>query len=150
MNCIFHKFFPLLKVYFLFHDVQKNVFNFMLQAWRPHFSKFGAPQNCLAGLIWNVITFTNLSTAFCRSQWTRGLRHRSTTVRLLGSWVRIPPGAWTFVCCVCCQVEVTVTRWPLVQGSRTNRGASLCVTSKPHEWGVRIRQAEPLGDFCSK
>ena len=37
-----------------------------------------------------------------RSQWPRGLRRRSTTVRLLGSWVRIPPGAWTFVCCECC------------------------------------------------
>ena len=37
-----------------------------------------------------------------RSQWLRGLRRRSTTVRLLGSWVRIPPGAWTFVCCECC------------------------------------------------
>ena len=38
----------------------------------------------------------------CRSQWQRGLRRRSTTVRLLGSWVRIPPGAWTFVCCERC------------------------------------------------
>ena len=38
----------------------------------------------------------------CRSQWPRGLRRRPTTVRLLGSWVRIPPGAWTFVCCECC------------------------------------------------
>ena len=37
-----------------------------------------------------------------RSQWPRGLRRRSKTVRLLGSWVRIPPGAWTFVCCECC------------------------------------------------
>ena len=38
----------------------------------------------------------------CRSQWPRGLRRRSTTVRLLGSWVRIPPAAWKFVCCECC------------------------------------------------
>ena len=22
--------------------------------------------------------------------------------RLLGLWVRIPPGAWKFVCCECC------------------------------------------------
>ena len=47
-----------------------------------------------------------------RSQWPRGLRRRSAAARLLRLWVRIPPGAWTFVCCeccVCCQVEVSAT-----------------------------------------
>ena len=39
---------------------------------------------------------------FCRSQWLRGLRCRSTAARLLRSWVRIPPGTWMFVCCECC------------------------------------------------
>ena len=34
-----------------------------------------------------------------RSQWPRGLRRMSTAARLLGSWVRIPPGAWMSVCC---------------------------------------------------
>ena len=38
----------------------------------------------------------------CRSLWPRGLRRRSATTRQLGSWVRIPPGAWTFVYCDCC------------------------------------------------
>jgi hypothetical protein len=38
----------------------------------------------------------------CRSQWPRCLRRRSTAARLLRSWVRIPLGAWMFVCCVCC------------------------------------------------
>ena len=37
----------------------------------------------------------------CRSQWPRDLRHRSTAARLLGLWVRIPPGAWMFICCEC-------------------------------------------------
>ena len=41
-------------------------------------------------------------TYYCRSQWPRGLRRRSATDRLLRSWVRIPPGAWMFVCCDCC------------------------------------------------
>jgi hypothetical protein len=36
-----------------------------------------------------------------RSQWPRGLRRRSAAARLLRSWVRIPPGAWIFVCCEC-------------------------------------------------
>ena len=44
-----------------------------------------------------VIVYT-----ICRSQWPRGLRHRSLAARLLRSWVRIPPGAWIFVCCECC------------------------------------------------
>jgi hypothetical protein len=34
-----------------------------------------------------------------RSQWPRGLRRRSAAERLLGSWVRIPAGAWMFVTC---------------------------------------------------
>ena len=62
----------------------------------------------------NILTLKRLTTgAHCggklwlafplfRSQWPRGLRRRSTTVCLPGSWVRIPPGAWTFVCCECC------------------------------------------------
>ena len=45
----------------------------------------------------------------CRSQWPHGLRRRSAAARLLRSWVRIPPGAWMFVCCECCQVEVSAT-----------------------------------------
>ena len=35
-----------------------------------------------------------------RSQLARGLRRRSTAACLLRLWVRIPPGAWMFVCCV--------------------------------------------------
>ena len=38
---------------------------------------------------------------FRRSQWPRGLRRGSAATRLLRSWVRIPPGAWIFVCCEC-------------------------------------------------
>ena len=37
-----------------------------------------------------------------RSQWPRGLRLRSSAARLLRLWIRIPPGAWMFVCCECC------------------------------------------------
>ena len=52
----------------------------------------------------SVVNFkVRLPTAFsCRSQWPRGLRRRSAAARLLRSWVRILPGAWMFVCCVCC------------------------------------------------
>ena len=39
---------------------------------------------------------------YSRSQWPRGLRLRSAAARLLRLWVRIPWGAWMFVCCECC------------------------------------------------
>ena len=42
-----------------------------------------------------------------RSQWPRGLRRRSAAARLLRSWVRIPPGAWMFVCGECCVLSGT-------------------------------------------
>jgi hypothetical protein len=35
-----------------------------------------------------------------RSQWPCGIRRGSAAARLLGSWVRIPPGAWMFVLCL--------------------------------------------------
>jgi len=44
----------------------------------------------------------NLTICYRRSQWLRGLRRRSAAAGLLRSWVRIPPGAWIFVCCECC------------------------------------------------
>jgi hypothetical protein len=58
-----------------------------------------------------------------RSQWQRGLRHRSAAERLLRSWVRIPPGGGhgylSLVQCLCCQVEVSATGRSLVQRSPT-------------------------------
>ena len=41
----------------------------------------------------------------CRSQWPRGLRCRSSAACLLRLWVRIPPGAWMFVCWALCVVR---------------------------------------------
>ena len=41
----------------------------------------------------------------CRSQWPSGLRRVSTTYRLLGLRVRIPPRAWMFVFCVLCSKD---------------------------------------------
>jgi hypothetical protein len=60
-----------------------------------------------------------------RSQWPRGLRRRSAAARLLGFWVRIPPGAWmSVVNVVSCQVEVSTSGWSLVQRSPTECGVS--------------------------
>jgi hypothetical protein len=61
-----------------------------------------------------------------QSEWPRCLRRRSSAVRLLGIWVRIPLGEWMSVCCecLCCQVEVSVSGWSLVQRSPTECGVS--------------------------
>jgi hypothetical protein len=69
-----------------------------------------------------------------RFHWPRGLWRRSTAARLR-LWVQIPPGAWVFVCCVCCQEEVSATGWSLVQRNPTDCGASLCVITKPRGRG---------------
>ena len=68
---------------------------------------------------------TNPST--CRSQWLHGLTCGSAAAHMLGLWVWIPPGAWMSVCC---QVEVSVSCWSLVQRSPTNGGVSNCVRSQ--------------------
>ena len=56
--------------------------------------------NCTAPAHSHLIHVRN--SWLCRSQWPRGLRHRSAEPRLLRLWVRIQPGAWMFVCCECC------------------------------------------------
>jgi len=43
-----------------------------------------------------------ISSRQSRSQWPRHLRRTSAAASLLRSWVRIPLGAWMFVCCECC------------------------------------------------
>ena len=52
-----------------------------------------------------VCVYFCLSYPTSRSQWPRGLRRRSAATSLLGSWVRIPPGTWIFVCCECCMLS---------------------------------------------
>jgi hypothetical protein len=70
-----------------------------------------------------------------RSQWPRGVRHRSAAERLLRLRVRIPTGAWMFVSCecLCCQVEVSATGRSLVQRSHTDCGVCLSVIVKPQQ-----------------
>jgi len=57
---------------------------------------------CLVPDINETPIFLDLLCKYGRSQWPRVLRRRSTAARLLRLWVRIPPGAWMFVCCECC------------------------------------------------
>ena len=45
---------------------------------------------------------TSCTALYGRSQWRHSLRRRSAAARLLRVWVRLPRGAWMFVCCDCC------------------------------------------------
>ena len=97
---------------------------------------------------------------FCRSQWPRGLRRRSSAARLLRLWVRIPPGTWMFVVSVvCCQVEVSATSWSLVQRSPTDVVRRfVCSRNLKHEealtqWGLSHqnqpnKQTEIITEVC--
>jgi len=69
--------------------------------------------HCLQPTMWEVSIMMALTSKFvditlffffffCWSQWPRGLRRRSAAALLLRLWVRIPQGAWMFVCCQCC------------------------------------------------
>jgi len=54
------------------------------------------------GANFSLLLLFVLCRTFCRSQWPRDLRRRSAAARLLGLWVRIPPGAWMCVSYECC------------------------------------------------
>jgi hypothetical protein len=68
-------------------------------------SSLRKPQNLYNNLVTDVLypyIYIYIYIYIFRSKWPRGLRCRSKAARLLWSWVRIPQGAWMFVCCVCC------------------------------------------------
>jgi hypothetical protein len=44
----------------------------------------------------------NITNKARRCHLPRGQRRSSAAAHLLRLWVKIPPGAWTFVCCECC------------------------------------------------
>ena len=90
---------------FKFSDKAKNAWNytsspsyvFMLGCSVKYSEYFGSYRTHV-----HKRHITNTVTNTSRSQWPRGLRRRSAAAHLLRLWVRIPPGAWMFVCCECC------------------------------------------------
>jgi hypothetical protein len=86
------------------------------------------------GLFWPTYRFSvnvQMCLTICRSQCARGLRHCSSSTRLLGLRVRISPGAWmsSLVSVVYCHVQVSTMDWSLVQGSPTECGVFICEAS---------------------
>ena len=53
-------------------------------------------------LIKQFLFYLGINEGTCRSQWPRGLRHRSAAAHLLRLWFRISTGAWMSVCSECC------------------------------------------------
>ena len=89
------------------------------EPWKHSKKQFplGNPERCVAKystfICSEIQRFSQLCCWICqvlfidytylnRSQWPRGLRRGSAAARLLGFWVRVPPGAWMFVCCDSC------------------------------------------------
>jgi hypothetical protein len=73
----------------------------------------------------------------CLSHWPRGLRRRSSAARLQRFCVRIPPGAWVFVCCECCMLSGRGLCDGLITRPEESYRlcASLCVIKKPRKRG---------------
>jgi hypothetical protein len=73
-----------------------------------------------------------------RPRWPRGLRRRSAAARSLGMRVRIPPEARmpSVVSVVCCQVEVSVTVWSLIQRNTTECDLGTSVMMPRHTRAV--------------
>jgi hypothetical protein len=72
-------------------------------------------------------------------------KRSSTAARLLRSWVRIPPEAWMFVCCVCWLSGRSLRDKLITRPEEAYRlWPSLCVNTKPRERGHSPRwAAEP-------
>ena len=62
----------------------------------------------------------------CRSRWLRGLRRGSAAARLLGLRVVIPygHGCLSLMSVECCQVQLYVSGWSIVQRNPTECGVS--------------------------
>ena len=77
-----------------------------------------------------------------RSQWPRPLRRRSVAARLLRVWVRIPPGAWVFVCCEC---SVLSGRGSLRRADHSSRGVLPTVMSRV--WSRNLVNEEAMAHW---
>ena len=77
----------------------ENTFRFMRTSW--------ISVCCVYSERWDKLQHFNekLFKWIYRSRWPLDLWRGSAAAGLLGLWVRIPPGAWKFVCCECCALS---------------------------------------------
>ena len=89
-----------------------------------------------------------INVLICRSRWPRGLRRRSAAARLLGLWVRIPPGAWMSVSCECCVLSGTGLCDRLI--TRPEESYRLWCVAECDLETSRMRRPWPTGGCCAK
>ena len=116
--------------------------------WRNLCAHLSFPQCLSRPAVTSSSWIDNSNSIWCRSQWPRCLRRRSAAARLLRFWVRIPPGAWTFVCCECCVLSGRGLCDELI--TRSEESYRLwCVVVRDLEasW---MRRLWPNGGCCNK
>ena len=95
-----------------------------------------------------VWSFLLASSSNHRSQWPRCLRHGSAAARLLGLWVRIPPGAWMSVCCECCVLSGRSLCGELItRPEESYRLRCVVLCNLETSW---MRRPWPAGGCCAK
>ena len=108
--------YPLIRTYFSMALTLVNVicvtskvaaFAFLPPGTHYDFPQHISPPTYVAKIIHQDSRFWFHQLITCRSHWPRGLRRRSAPDRLLRLWVRIPPGAWMYVCRECCVLSGT-------------------------------------------
>ena len=81
----------------------------------------------------------------CRSQGSSSLTHGSGAVRLLGLRVRIQPGAWMSVSCVCCVFSGRC----LCDGPITRPGEFYQAYFWLWSWRLHMMKSGPTGGCCA-
>ena len=76
------------------------------------------------------------------------IRRKSAAAGLLRSWVRIPPGAWIFVCCECCVLSGRGLCDELI--TRPEESYRLCCVVVCDLETSRMRRLWPTGGCCVK
>ena len=98
----------------------------------PNTSKLWAKCKTVKSHKINKLSIHTNNKTSCRYCWPCCLRRGSAAARLLGLWVRIPPGEWMCVSCQCCMLS--------------GRGLCLGLITHPEEsyrlWRVVVRDIE--------
>ena len=100
--------------------IMKNPSVDNIQSWNSASLKTGPCLDVFLMEILILLLFPTRSFATCRSQWPCGLRRGSRAARLLGLWVRIPPGHG---CLSVFDLETSRMRrsWPALGRSATKK-----------------------------
>ena len=120
------------------------------QQIRPNGWSFPRRQNTPMGYIQHSLklAYNRVMSTNSRSHWPRGWRRRPAAARLLRLLVRIPPGAWIFVCCECCVLSGTgLCDELIIRPEEAYRLWCFIVCDLETSW---MRRPWPSGGCCAK